>query len=112
MNLALLLQFGFSASLQKLVRWLPERKAKHACAASTVPPEPAASVVPPTALCCAAPPQHSADLLLAVHRPLRVVHVLEAGQPRSHVGRMVISGCMADVCAELDRLVAREAALS
>ena len=45
-------------------------------------------------------------------RPLRIVRVLEAGQARTTVGRMVISGCMADVCAELDRLAAREAALS
>jgi hypothetical protein len=45
-------------------------------------------------------------------KPLRVVRVMEAGQARSSVGRMVISGRMADVCAELDRLAAREAALS
>ena len=44
-------------------------------------------------------------------RPLRVVRVVEAGQHRSSVGRMVISGRMADVCAELDRLAARETAL-
>lgn len=40
--------------------------------------------------------------------PLRVVRVAETGLHRSSVGRMVISGRMADVCAELDRLVARE----
>jgi hypothetical protein len=45
-------------------------------------------------------------------RPLRVVRVVERGQSRSDVGRMVISGRMADVCAELDRLAAREAAES
>ena len=44
--------------------------------------------------------------------PLRVVHVIETGQARASVGRMVISGRMADVCAELDRLAAGEAALS
>ncbi len=49
---------------------------------------------------------------LQVRRPLRVVRVVESGQPRTHVGRMVISGRMADVCAELDRLAAREAAES
>jgi hypothetical protein len=43
--------------------------------------------------------------------PLRVLRVLETGQPRSCSGRLVISGRMADVCAELDRLVEREAAL-
>lgn len=46
-----------------------------------------------------------------VHKPLRVVRVFESGQARSSVGRMVISGRMADVCAELDRLVAHEATL-
>lgn len=45
------------------------------------------------------------------HRPLRIVRVVEAGQTPAQVGRMMISGRMADVCAELDRLAAREAAL-
>ena len=45
-------------------------------------------------------------------RPLRVLRVMEPGQQRTCVGRMVISGRMADVCAELDRLAAREAAMS
>jgi hypothetical protein len=44
-------------------------------------------------------------------RAVRVLRVAEPGQARSSVGRMVISGRMADVCAELDRLVAREAVL-
>ena len=35
---------------------------------------------------------------------LRVVRVLDHKQPRASAGRMVISGRMADVCAELDRL--------
>lgn len=40
------------------------------------------------------------------HKPLRIVHVSEGvGQ-----GRMRISGRMDDVCAELDRLAALEAA--
>jgi hypothetical protein len=45
-------------------------------------------------------------------KPLRVVRVIEKGQSLSSVGRMVISGRMADVCAELDRLAACEAALT
>ncbi len=43
-------------------------------------------------------------------RPLRVVRVVEAQEARACAGRMVISGRMADVCAELDRLAALEAA--
>ena len=41
---------------------------------------------------------------------LRVVRVCEAQQRPGDMGRLVISGRMADVCAELDRLVAHEAA--
>ena len=43
-----------------------------------------------------------------LRRPVRVLRVMEAGQAPTHVGRMRISGCMADVCAELDRLAARD----
>jgi hypothetical protein len=43
-----------------------------------------------------------------VARPLRVVKVVEDGAVRTQ-GRLVISGRLADVCAELDRLVAQEA---
>ena len=50
----------------------------------------------------------------ALRRPaapaLRVVRVFEPSQPRAAAGRMVISGRLADVCAELDRLAAQEAA--
>ena len=43
---------------------------------------------------------------LAAERPLRVVHIAEDQSPPLHTaGRMVISGRMADVCAELDRLI-------
>lgn len=43
----------------------------------------------------------------ATARPLRVLHVVD---PSSRgAGRMVISGRMADVCAELERLAACEA---
>ena len=43
--------------------------------------------------------------------PLRVVRILDAGLAPQGPGRMVISGRMADVCAELDRLASREALL-
>jgi hypothetical protein len=53
-------------------------------------------------------PRAAAPLRRAA-RPLRVVRVVEPGPLRSAAGRMVISGRMADVCAELDRLAAQEA---
>lgn len=42
-------------------------------------------------------------------KALRVLRIAEQGDTPSCAGRMVISGRMADVCAELDRLVALEA---
>jgi hypothetical protein len=45
-----------------------------------------------------------------VSRPLRVVRVVDGNSPRHSAGRMVISGRMADVCAELDRLARLEGA--
>lgn len=45
-----------------------------------------------------------------ISKPLRVVRFVEAGVPAANAskmaGRMVISGRMSDVCAELDRLAA------
>ena len=44
-------------------------------------------------------------------RPIvRVVRVVEGTQAPTAAGRMVITGRMADVCAELDRLAALETA--
>ncbi|MBU6224550.1 MAG: hypothetical protein KGP13_06930 [Burkholderiales bacterium] len=40
--------------------------------------------------------------------PLRIARVLEGQQNRQNAGRMLISGRMADVCAELDRLAESE----
>lgn len=45
------------------------------------------------------------------NRPLRVIRVLETGQTSAYGGKMIISGRMADVCAELERMAEREAAL-
>lgn len=42
------------------------------------------------------------------HPPLRVVRVVEPGEQRAQSSRFVIAGRMADVCAELDRLVEKE----
>ena len=81
---------GLLAPLQSLVAWFAG--APHAASRSR-----AAAVHTPTSRSC-------------VRRPLRVVRVVDACQAPSGAGRMVISGRMADVCAELDRLAALEAA--
>ncbi|MDE2605515.1 MAG: hypothetical protein KGL68_06305 [Burkholderiales bacterium] len=76
------------ASLQALVAWIAPRPARRDRAAARAP-------APRPAPCVAA-------------KPLRVVRVLEPSAPRTVAGRMVISGRLADVCAELDRLAALE----
>jgi hypothetical protein len=44
-----------------------------------------------------------------MQRPLRVLQITDPVNPRGVMGRLVISGRMADVCAELERLSQREA---
>jgi hypothetical protein len=80
---------------------LPQRIQKHAKPAQQ---RPLAVAIPDSAL---QPPVSATRVAM----PLRVLRVIESGQSRASTGRMVISGRMADVCAELDRLVAREASL-
>ncbi len=66
------------------------------------PPSTGNACVRPTPVPAACGPQ------TARQRPLRVVRVLDGVQGQRACGRMVISGRMADVCAELDRLAALE----
>ena len=109
MNTALFANSDFFGPLQGLMRWWSANRL------------PAAGVPLPRCEVHSFTPKSIAanDLLTRatsqnriVQKPLRVVRVLETGESRTSVGRMVISGRMADVCAELDRLAAREAALS
>lgn len=100
MNTAWSATLALWSPLQSLLRRLAP--AAHVPAAITHPQRTCVRMQPAPPSACAQP----------VRRPLRVVRVMEAGQPRSQVGRMVISGRMADVCAELDRLAACEAACS
>ncbi|MBI2770923.1 MAG: hypothetical protein HYX47_14955 [Burkholderiales bacterium] len=76
------------APLQGLLRWLvvPSRQPRRQRAAAVVP-----------------------AVAAAPRKPLRVLRVVDACAAPASAGRMVISGRMADVCAELDRLAALEA---
>ena len=110
MNTALFAAPGIWAPLQGLLRWLTP-------GSSTTAVHPSAPISKhhATALNSIASRSHSTgrsgtnSFRTAQRRPLRVVRILEAGQTPAQVGRMVISGRMADVCAELDRLAACEA---
>ena len=53
---------------------------------------------------------HAVNATIVGERPLRVTRLLEQDCNSANAGRMVMSGRFADVCAELDRLVALETA--
>lgn len=107
MNFALFANSLFRLTLQSLRHWVANGTAQSAmsvepafqCNASF-----ATKKVAPHALVTGATASNHSK------RPLRVVRIVDTGQSRSMVGRMVISGRMADVCAELDRLAAFEVA--
>ena len=106
MNFAFILRSKAASSLQS---WVYRLLAGHSAPPAALTTSTSIRSVSPSVLRPVAP---VSEPRLQVRRPLRVVRYVESGQPRAHVGRMVISGRMADVCAELDRLAAREAAES
>lgn len=65
-----------------------------------------ALAVPATACAPEAPETGGRASCEAERRPLRVLRIQEGRASPRHAGRLVISGRMADVCAELDRLAA------
>ncbi|MET0310581.1 MAG: hypothetical protein ABW051_00880 [Burkholderiaceae bacterium] len=97
MGIAIFTVSALFGPLQGLVNWF-------------MPPDPRA-VAPqrPLARNPVRPPAASVARPSPVARPLRVLRVVEPGSAQAGAGRMVISGRMADVCAELDRLAAAEA---
>lgn len=112
MNIALILQHKLLQGLQSFLSGSTPRAAMQPlpCAVSHARPVPPATPCPATV--------RFGTPVAPVNRyptnkvmPLRVLRVVDSGMPRSSTGRLVISGRMADVCAELDRLVEREAAL-
>ena len=90
---------GLFAPLQAFISWLapsPRRVARAAADASVAP---------------AMARAHESRRVAPVHVPaLRVVRVVESCGAPASAGRMFMSGRMADVCAELDRLAALEGA--
>jgi uncharacterized membrane protein len=98
MGITLLTFGGLLAPLQQFAAWLasaPVRAPQHQAVRLAAVPAVRA-------------PLRARRPLRAV-RPVRVVRVVDGCQAAAGAGRMVISGRMADVCAELDRLAAIEA---
>ncbi len=111
------------APLQALAAlWVPAQPAVHAAPASPVPAfrrlaanDASATkniAAGPRTTGAGAPKQCQGASRTAAPRRLKVVREFEAGISPSCAGRMVISGRMADVCAELDRMAQREAAVA
>ncbi|AMM26201.1 hypothetical protein [Variovorax sp. PAMC 28711] len=99
MGIALLTLADLFTPLQTLAnRWMPARRV-HRNALRYV-------AVRPVCTARAA----AASAVSPAIRPLRVVRVVDPQRAGRASGRVVISGRMADVCAELDRLAALEAA--
>ncbi len=131
MGLALFALSALSQPIHTLAQWLhprrctPAHSPAHAartpgvrheglssCAVASIVPEVAGSASGSTG-CQPAARMHSASCATTgpgaasrrgTRRPVRVLHPAS----RSEVGRMVISGRMADVCAELERMAACE----
>ena len=88
-----------------------QRKASTQAIAAQVPcPPRALRVVRPTVFRPPVRPRPVSAICAPRLATLRVVRVCDVAPAPGEVGRMRISGRMADVCAELERLAAREAA--
>jgi hypothetical protein len=88
MGIAISIFGSFATQLQLLARWLGASASEAAHPGTRLPRAP----------------------LNGSPRPLRVVRIMESGCTAHSAGRMRMSGRMADVCAELDRMAAQEAA--
>lgn len=102
MGIAMSAVHSLFTPLHDLLAWFlsPVQPQRSVAPAVVAPSCGAVRVVTPKASGCAR----------RVQRPLRVVRVMDRDGPRTRSGeRLVISGRMADVCAELDRLAALEA---
>ena len=113
MGIALLTFVDLLSPLQSLAsRWLPAHRTRRAGAVDLRCDLRYVAVRPASANLRGAAPdaEGAATDRLATARPLRVVRTVDAQRPGLRAGRVVISGRMADVCAELDRLAALEAA--
>jgi hypothetical protein len=95
---------GLFGPLQAFIAWLapsPRRVDRAPAAVRAAPAMGQAHMTRPIAT-RSVPPRNA--------MPLRIVRVVESSSAPASAGRMFMSGRMADVCAELDRLAALEAA--
>lgn len=109
MGIAVLTMSGLFAPLQGLAAWFvsTESKARVQGASRRVTrSRPAWLRAPQHEATQGKAAQAMSEAVLS--RPLRVLRVLDTSHACGNAGRLVISGRMADVCAELDRLASCE----
>jgi hypothetical protein len=107
MGITLTTMGGLLAPLHSLMGWFapaPRRAALPTLHGMARP-----AVRPAISRACSPRPAAPAIRHEKARRPLRIVRVTESANVAG-AGRMFMSGRMADVCAELDRLAALEAA--
>jgi hypothetical protein len=110
MGIVLLTFVDLLALLQSLAhRWMPERRTRRGAGLDLHADLRYVAVRPACVQRTGTTSATSTGQVPAPARPLRVVRTVDAQQPGRRAGRVVISGRMADVCAELDRLAALEA---
>ena len=104
------------APLQALLAFLAPRPAPTFCDGEVSNPVQSRSIVKPTSKASRRGATGTASVSrdwsgkpARLRSGLRVVREFEAGVHPACAGRMVISGRMADVCAELERMALREA---
>ncbi|MFE8645689.1 hypothetical protein ACFX58_11450 [Sphingomonas sp. NCPPB 2930] len=112
MGFAAIAQAGIFAPLSSwMSRRAWDRQPAHRSAAAPAAPVPPLRLVPrgqvgTNAGAASVTTAPTGALLASTERPtpLRIVRIVEGRQSAQYAGRMVISGRMADVCAELERL--------
>jgi hypothetical protein len=100
--------FRIGTPFTALWRWLMAKPGRPGQTLNSSADFPAASCMRPLH-----PPTMPGDTVFtgirtATRLPLRVLRVMDADLAPAQIGRLRISGRMADVCAELDRLAAHE----
>lgn len=104
MGIALFTVEGLLAPLRSLMEWLVRNRRR------STPASPAAAADRAGSRGCCIGAAMSGSVRVRPRLPVRIVRVVEPSHAPASAGRMFISGRMADVCAELDRLAAADAA--
>ena len=108
MNIIAFAHSVLSKMMQQLAATIFHQNRKNIDGHQTASESPGTSAA--TAQKTMAPTPYTNHISSACHKPVRVVQVYDLEHCNTRAGRIVISGRMADVCAELDRLAALEMA--